>query len=46
MSKTATANLAPFDPSSGLADKRIPITDVAKQISKRIGEKIQNKEDI
>ena len=45
MSKTATANLAPFDPSSGLADKRIPITDVAKQISKRIGEKIQNKED-
>jgi hypothetical protein len=45
MSKLATANLAPFDPSAGLADKRIPITDVAKQISKRIGGKIQNKED-
>lgn len=45
MSKTATASLAPFDPSAGLADKRIPITDVAKQISKRIGEKIQNKLD-
>ena len=39
------ATLAPFDPSAGLADKRIPITDVAKQISKRIGEKIQNKAD-
>lgn len=46
MSKTATASLAPFDPSAGLADKRIPITDVAKQISKRIGEKIQNKADV
>jgi hypothetical protein len=46
MSKTATATLAPFDPSAGLADKRIPITDVAKQISKRIGEKISNKEDV
>jgi len=45
MSKNVTANLAPFDPSAGLADKRIPITDVAKQISKRIGEKITNKED-
>lgn len=45
MSKTVTATLAPFDPSAGLADKRVPITDVAKQISKRIGEKIQNKED-
>ena len=45
MSKTTSATLAPFDPSAGLADKRIPITDVAKQISKRIGEKIQNKED-
>ncbi len=45
MSKLAIANLAPFDPSAGIADKRIPITDVAKQISKRIGEKIQNKAD-
>jgi hypothetical protein len=45
MSKNVTANLAPFDPSAGLGDKRIPITDVAKQISKRIGEKVQNKED-
>jgi hypothetical protein len=45
MSTTVSASLAPFDPSAGLADKRIPITDVAKQISKRIGEKIQNKED-
>jgi hypothetical protein len=45
MSKFVSANLAPFDPSAGLADKRIPITDVAKQISKRIGEKIQNKAD-
>ena len=46
MTKTATASLAPFDPSAGLADKRIPITDVAKQISKRIGEKVQNKADV
>jgi hypothetical protein len=45
MSTTVSASLAPFDPSAGLADKRIPITDVAKQISKRIGEKIQNKAD-
>jgi hypothetical protein len=45
MSKTATANLAPFDPSAGLADKRIPITDVAKQISKRIGHKALNVAD-
>jgi hypothetical protein len=45
MSKTVSASLAPFDPSAGLADKRIPITDVAKQISKRIGVKVQNKED-
>jgi hypothetical protein len=46
MTKTVTASLAPFDPSAGLADKRIPITDVAKQISKRIGEKVQNKADV
>lgn len=45
MSKLVSASLAPFDPSAGLADKRIPITDVAKQISKRIGEKIKNVED-
>lgn len=40
MSKTAGAGLAPFDPSAGLADKRVPIIDVAKQVSKRIDEKI------
>ena len=42
MTKLVSATLAPFDPSAGLADKRIPITDVAKQISKRIGVKAQN----
>ena len=46
MSKNITANLAPFDPSAGLADKRIPITDVAKQISKRIGQKVSQVNDI
>lgn len=35
-----TLNLSPFDPSSGLADKRVPLADVAKQVSKRLGQKI------
>jgi len=37
---TTGANLAPFDPSAGLGDKRVPITDVAKAVSKRIGSKV------
>lgn len=40
MSKNIGATLAPFDPSIGLADKRVPITDVAKACSRRIGIKI------
>jgi len=36
---TSTLNLSPFDPSAGLADKRVPLGDVAKQVSKRIGQK-------
>jgi hypothetical protein len=40
MSKNIGATLAPFDPSIGLPDKRVPITDVAKACSRRIGIKI------
>jgi hypothetical protein len=40
MSKNTNASLAPFDPSLGLPDKRIPIIDVAKACSRRIGIKI------
>lgn len=39
MSNSTTATLAPFDPSIGLADKRIPIVDVAKACARRIGVK-------
>jgi hypothetical protein len=39
MSKNINASLAPFDPSLGLADKRIPIIDVAKAIAHKIGGK-------
>jgi hypothetical protein len=37
---TSKVNLSPFDPSAGLADKRIPLVDVAKQVSKRINVKL------
>jgi len=37
---STTTNLAPFDPSAGLRDKRVPIVDVAKGVVKRIGAKI------
>ncbi len=37
---STTTNLAPFDPSAGLRDKRVPLTDVAKGVVKRIGAKI------
>lgn len=40
MSKQKSTSLAPFDPSIGLADKRIPITDVAKACARRIGVRI------
>ena len=40
MSKNITASLAPFDPSVGLPDKRIPLVDVAKAVSKKIGQTI------
>jgi len=36
----STLNLTPFDPSNALADKRVPLGDVAKQVSKRLGQKI------
>jgi len=36
MSNNTDAGLTPFDPSAGLGDKRVPITDVAKAVSKRI----------
>jgi hypothetical protein len=40
MSKNINATLAPFDPSIGLSDRRIPITEVAKACSRRIKVKI------
>lgn len=40
MSKNVGATLAPFDPSIGLPDRKVPLVDVAKACSKRIGVKI------
>ena len=40
MSKVVNAGFAPFDPSAGLPDKRVPIADVAKQVSRRIASKL------
>ena len=39
MSNSTQATLAPFDPSIGLADKRIPLVDVAKACARRVGVK-------
>lgn len=38
--KNIGATLAPFDPSIGLPDKKIPLIDVAKACARRIGVKI------
>lgn len=38
--KSQTASMSPFDPSVGQPDKRIPLMDVAKAVSKKIGSKI------
>jgi len=40
MTKKSNGGLVPRDPSNGLIDKRIPLTDVAKVISSKIGIKI------
>lgn len=40
MSKNIGATLAPFDPSIGLPDRKVPLVDVVKACSKRIGVKI------
>ncbi|NBP57502.1 hypothetical protein EBU71_13400 [bacterium] len=45
MSMKVSASMTPFDPSAGLPDKRVPLTDVAKQVSKRISVKIPKTPD-
>ena len=42
MSQKEKLNLLPFDPSLGRKDKKVPLTQVARMIAKRIGQKVSN----
>lgn len=45
MSQKEKLNLLPFDPSLGRKNKKVPLTQVAKTIAKRVGLKITNSEN-
>jgi hypothetical protein len=46
MSQKQDASMAPFDPSAGKKTRKVPLVEVAKAVSKRIGTKIATKTNV
>lgn len=46
MSQKQDAIMAPFDPSAGKKTRKVPLAEVAKAVSKRIGTKISTKSEV